>query len=84
MNGYLNYEVSGITADRKYTVTASVAVSHAKLSDRDGRSEPPRLYRSTEALMRDRDYKRIARCKPEEFTPSLTAFDAMLDSLRIR
>jgi hypothetical protein len=81
-NDRLRYEVWGLTADGKYTVVASVSVSHPKLehpNPKQGRS-----YRTVEALKRDPDYKRIERCKPEEFTPSLTAFDEMLDSLAIR
>ena len=82
-NGHLKYEVWGVTADRRYTVIAHISVSHPKL----GRWEEPesfRDYRSLEALKRDPDYKLIERCKPEEFTPSLTAFDRMLDALRIQ
>jgi len=82
-NGHLKYEVWGVTADRRYTVIAHISVSHPKL----GRWEEPesfRDYRSLEALKRDPDYKLIERCKPEEFTPGLIAFDRMLDSLRIQ
>ena len=82
-NGHLKYEVWGVTADRRYTVIAHISISHPKL----GRWEEPesfRDYRSLEALKRDPDYKLIERCEPEEFTPSLTAFDRMLDSLRIQ
>jgi hypothetical protein len=76
-SGRLQYEVWGLTEDRKYTVVASVSVGHPKLQQQ-------RSYRTVEALRRDPDYKRIERCKSEEFTPSLTAFDEMLDSLVIR
>jgi len=37
-----------------------------------------------EALKKDKDYKRVERCSPNEFEPSLTTFDQMLDSLVIR
>ena len=77
LNGHLAYEVWGVTADRRYTVVASVSVSHPKLTSM-------RVVRSMEALKRDRDYKRVERCGPTEFVPSLTAFDRMLDSLVIR
>jgi len=77
VNGRLDYNVWGVTADRKYTIIASILVSHPKL-------ERSRDYRSVEELKHDRDYKRIERCKSEEFEPSLTAFDEMLDSLAIR
>jgi hypothetical protein len=36
------------------------------------------------ALKRDRDYKRVEKCDPEEFEPSLTAFDRMLETVMIR
>jgi len=80
-NGHLTYEVWGLTRDHKYTVVASVAVSHHKLEDwgPDVRDAP-----SIPALKRDRDYKRVEKCSAHEFEPSLTAFDRMLDSLVIR
>lgn len=85
-NGRLTYEVCGVTTDRKYTVVAHVSVSHPKLPDWEDDAERfgLRAHRSLKALKRDPDYKLIERCKPEEFTPSLTAFDQMLDSLTIR
>ena len=82
-NGHLTYEVWGITADKRYTAVASVGISHPKLAAWEGEAEV-RDARSIQALKRDRDYKLIERCKPEEFTPSLTEFDKMLDSLTIR
>ena len=84
VNGRLGYEVWGVTADRKYTVIARISVSDPKLPDEEFDRERARDYRSVDALKRDRDYKRIERCKPEEFEPSLAAFDKMLDSLTIR
>ena len=80
-NGHLTYEVWGLTRDHKYTVVASVAVSHHKLEDwgPDVRDAP-----SIAALKRDRDYKRVEKCSADEFEPSLTAFDRMLDALVIR
>ena len=83
VNGRLEYHVWGVTADRKYTVVARISVSHPKLPDEERERERARLVRSVEALQRDPDYKLIERCKPEEFEPSLTAFDEMLDSLKI-
>ena len=80
-NGRLVYNVWGITADQRYTVIASCGVGHPKLP---GWEDRVRVLHSTEALKRDRDYKRIERCKPEEFKPGLPAFDEMLDSLTIR
>ncbi len=84
VNGRLNYQVWGVTADRNHTVIASIAVSHPQLPDEERNRERARLVRSIEALKRDPDYKLIERCKPEEFEPSLKAFDTMLDSLTIR
>lgn len=82
-NGHLEYEVWGVTADQRYTVVARVSVSHPKLANWDD-AEPVRVARSMEALKRDRDYKLIEKGRPEEFTPSLTAFEQMLDSLKIQ
>jgi hypothetical protein len=85
VSGRLDYNVWGVTADRKYTVVARIfSVRHPKLPYEKGDRERSRDYRTIEALKRDPDYKLIERCKPEEFTPSLTAFDEMLDSLTIR
>ena len=80
-NGHLTYEVWGLTRDHKYTVVASAAVSHHKLEDwgSDVRDAP-----SIAALKRDRDYKRVEKCSADEFEPSLTTFDRMLDALVIR
>ena len=83
-NGRLTYEVWGVTADQKHTVIARISVSHPKLPDYGDRTKPPRAYRTVESVKKDPDYKRIERCKSEEFTPSLTAFDEMLGSLTIR
>ena len=84
VSGRLDYKVWGVTADRKYTVIAGISVSHPKLPEEERDRERSRDYRTIEALKRDPDYKLIERCKPEEFTPSLTAFEEMLDSLTIR
>jgi hypothetical protein len=80
-NGHLHYEVWGVIADRKVTVVASVPVSHPKLA---AWGSGVRDARSIAALKRDKDYKLVESCSPEDFTPSLTAFDRMLDTLLIR
>jgi hypothetical protein len=80
-NGHLRYEVWGVTPDKRYTVVASLSVSHPKLGDW---GEHVRVARSMEALKRDKDYKLVERCSPKQFEPSLTAFDRMLDTLEIR
>jgi hypothetical protein len=80
-NGHLQYEVWGVTRDKKYTVVASVSVSHPRLDDW---GEHVRDASSLAALKRDRDYKRVERCGPEEFQPSITAFDRMVDTLVVR
>jgi hypothetical protein len=77
----LQYEVWGVTPDKRHTVVASVSVSHLRLGDW---GEHVRVSSSLAALKRDPDYKRVERCKPEEFKPSLAAFDRMLDTLVIR
>ena len=83
-NGRLEYQVWGVTADRKYTVIAHISVSHPKLPDSEDDPESLRDFRTIEALKRDPDYKLIEKCRPEEFMPGLTAFDELLDSLTIR
>jgi hypothetical protein len=83
-NGRLDYQIWGVTADRKYTVVASIWVSHPKLPNEENHRETLRDYRTIQALRRDPDYKLIEKCEPEEFTPSLMAFDQMLDSLTFR
>lgn len=80
-NGHLTYEVWGVTRDHNYTVVASVAVRHPKLAEW---GPDVRDARSIQALKRDRDYKLVEKCSPDQFTPSLTAFDRMLDTLVIR
>ena len=40
--------------------------------------------RAKDALKGDHDYKLVETCSPEQFTPSLAAFDHMLESLVIR
>ena len=80
-NGHLTYEVWGVTRDHKHTIVASVAVRHPKLAEW---GPDVRDARSIQALKRDRDYKLVEKCSPEQFEPSLTAFDRMLDTLVIR
>jgi len=80
-NGHLEYEVWGVTADKKFTVVAKLSVSHPKLG---AWGEQVRIAPSMVALKRDRDYKLVERCSAEEFQPSLTASDRMLDTLVIR
>ena len=80
-NGHLRYEVWGVTRDRQYTVVASVGVRHSKLADW---GPEVREVENMKALKQDRDYKLIEKCRPEQFEPSLTAFDQLVDSLRLR
>jgi hypothetical protein len=80
-NGHLTYEIWGVTRDHKYTVVASVGVRHPKLANW---GPDVRDARSLQALKRDRDYKLVERCAPDEFEPALTGFDQMLDTLVIR
>ena len=84
-NGHLVYEVWGVTTDRKFTVVAELFVSHPKLADWGPKARPKvRVADSIEALKRDRDYELVETCSAEEFQPSLTAFDRMLDTLLIQ
>ena len=80
-NGHLTYEVWGVTPDEKYTVVGTVAVTHRKLADW---GPEVRNARSIEALKRDRDYRLVEKCSAEDFEPSLTAFDRVVESLVIR
>lgn len=79
-NDHLSYEVWGVTRDGQYTVVASMGVSHPKLA----KWPRVRVANNIEALKRDRDYKIIEKCRAEEFEPSLTAFDQLVDSLKMR
>lgn len=83
-NGHLTYEVWGVTHDQRFTVVAHVSVSHSKLAGWVAEKPELRDARSLSALKKDRDYKLVEKCSPEQFEPSLTAFDRMLDSLVIR
>jgi hypothetical protein len=80
-NGHLEYEVWGVTPDKRYTVVAKISVSHPKLG---AWGEHVRVASSMEALRHDKDYKLVERCSSVEFVPSLNAFDWMLDTLVIR
>jgi hypothetical protein len=80
-NTHLTYEVWGVTRDHQYTVLASVSVSHPKLSDW---GPQVRVVKDIETLKQDRDYRLIEGCPPDQFEPSLNAFDRILDTLEIR
>jgi hypothetical protein len=80
-NGHLNYEVWGIILGKQYTVVASVSVAHPKLADW---GPQVRVVNDIETLKQDRDYRLIEECPPDQFKPSLFAFDSVLDSLEIR
>ena len=78
---HLRYEVWGVTRDQQYTVVASVSVSHPKLADWGPKV---REVEDIQALKRDRDYRLIEECPPDQFKPSLSAFDRIVDSLEIQ
>lgn len=80
-NGHLTYEVWGVTLDKQHTAVASVSVRHPRLTDW---GPQVRVVKDIETLKRDRDYRLIEDCPPDEFKPSLNAFDRLLDSLEIR
>jgi hypothetical protein len=62
------------------TVVASVRITHPKLAN----WPDVRVVESIEALKRDRHYKVIEKCSPQEFEPSLIVFDQLVDSLEMR
>lgn len=80
-NGHLAYEDWGVTYDHRFTVVARVSVAHPKLAGWIAKEPELRDARSIEALKRDRDYILVETCRPDEFEPSLTAFDQVIDSL---
>src|SRR5690349_13718566 len=80
-NGHLTYEIWGVTADHKYSVVATLSVSHPKLANW---GPEVRASRSVEKLKQDRDFRLVESCSPDDFTPSLTAFDRLVGSLRIQ
>lgn len=80
-NGHLTYEVWGVTHDHQYTVVAWVLVSHRKLAGWVSTARELRDAGSLDALKEDRDYKLVERCSADEFEPSLTAFDRLIDTL---
>lgn len=80
-NGHLSYEVWGVTRDQRYTVVASIGVSHRQLSGWRSEERELRTVRSLAALKKDKDYKLIEKCRPEEFEPSLKDFDRIIDAL---
>jgi hypothetical protein len=78
-NDHLRYEVWGVTRDRQHTVVASVSVSHPKLAN----WPDVRVVDSIDALKRDRDYKLIETCSPDEFDPPITAFNRLVGTLKL-
>jgi hypothetical protein len=78
-NGHLNYEAWGVTREQ-YTVVASVSVNHPNLANWPDVG----VVKSIEAFKRDRHYKIIEKCSPQEFEPSLIVFDQLVDSLEMR
>jgi hypothetical protein len=80
-NGHLTYEVWGVTRDHRYTVVATVPVSHPKLAGWVSEARELRDARSLSELKKDKDYKLVERCRPAEFEPSLKAFDQLIDTL---
>jgi hypothetical protein len=81
-NGHLYYEIWGITRQKKYAVIASFSVTHPKLPTW-GEAGVIRDAKGIEALKNDSDYALIETCSPDQFQPSLTAADRLVDSLNI-
>ena len=80
-NGHLYYEIWGITAQKKYAVIVSFLVTHPNLPTWGDAGI--RDAESITALKNDRDYTVIEMCSPNQFQPSLTAVDRLVDSLNV-
>jgi len=80
-NDHMSYEVWGVTRERRYSVVASVHVNHPKLTKW---GPEVRVVKNIEGLKRDRVYKTIETCSPDEFEPSLAAFDQLVNSLKLQ
>ena len=72
MNGPLRYKIWGVSKDHHFTVAASFAVTHPRL---EGSETAP------EDITKDPGYILIQSCAADEFQPSLTVIDHMIDSL---
>jgi hypothetical protein len=80
-NGHLAYEVWGVTYDHRLTVVARVSVAHPKLAGWIAKEPELRDASNIDALKKDSDYILVEACRADEFQPSLTAFDQVIDSL---
>ena len=82
-NGHLTYEVWALHSrppfhgrrERKRESPEARRLVAKKPELRDARS----LH-----LKKNKNYKRVEKCSPNEFLPSLTAFDQMLNSLVVQ
>ncbi|HEY2710939.1 MAG TPA: hypothetical protein VGI60_00370 [Chthoniobacterales bacterium] len=72
MNGALRYKVWAVSRNHRFTVFANFAVTHPKL---DGWVAMP------DEFEKDPRYILIQSCPADEFQPSLTVVDRMIDSL---
>ena len=80
-NAELHYQYQGLTADRRFFVTAQVGVRHDLLPD--SIDDPRAASNETEAeQMAER--RRINRWKEDSFFPPLPALDEMIGSLQIK
>lgn len=80
-NGHLQYEIWGVTLDQRYTVVATVSVSHPRLAGWWSQTREVRNARTLSALKKDKDYKLVEKCRADEFEPSLKVFDRFVDNL---
>ena len=80
-SGDLTYQSAGMTADRKYSIFCSFAVGHPRLPT----SAKAQIYKGQDLdrLASHPDVELIERAPSEEFRPSLTRIDDMIDRLTI-
>jgi hypothetical protein len=86
-NGMLEYQVHGITWDRRYTIRAQFGITHPRLTEFGPKvryRDPPGTGNDPGLQMRkDPDYVLVEKSSPEKFQPSIREIDAMLDGLRV-
>ena len=80
-NGHLTYEVWGFTNDANHVVHASFGVTHPSL---ETWGPNVREAATMETLKSDKDYKLIEECDQDNFSPSLTEIQTLIDSLRLK
>jgi hypothetical protein len=83
----LEYQVHGITWDRRYAIRAQFGITHPRLTEFGPKvryHDPPGTGNDPGLQMRkDPDYVLVEKSSPEKFQPSIREIDAMLDGLRV-